>query len=264
MSVKDSLFYLVCPPKIQVITLAVLSLMLSNQAVALSLDYLVIQDQSEPLQIQEDGTNHRGIVTDVIRQALNGSEYQLDIYTYPFNRFIAELNKKKQGNWITYGSPAWGGMQAANLSETPLLDVSHSILSHSGTGFSYRTPEDLQGKIVVLLFGFHYPGLNKYIKKGAVSDVRVKNYDSAFRVVDRLKDVGGFIEMDLRLKYHLKRLGFTHGEYILHPIDNLIPTYSIHLAYSPGIDPALKRFVDARLVQMRNSGELAEIIGKYL
>lgn len=244
--------------------LLTLSLILPATTNAITLDYMVIQDQAEPLQIQDNGANHRGIVTDVIKQALKGSEYQLDIYTYPFNRFVTELEKRKEGNWVAYGSPAWGDMQAQNLSTVPVLEVQHSILSLSGADFSYQVPEDLQGKIVVLLFGFDYPGLEEQIRKGVVSEVRVKNYDSAFRVVNRLKSVGGFVEMDVRLKYHLKRLGFTRNEYTLNSIDNLIPTYSIHLAYSPGIDPALKRFIDERLAQMRDSGELAEIIDNYL
>lgn len=248
----------------RVIGVPVIFALLSATASATVLEYFVIQDQAEPLQIQTKGENHRGIVTDVLKQAFDGTEHQLVIHTYPFNRYLAELNKHKDKNWVTYGSPAWGDMQAANLSAYPVLEVKHSILSRADSDFVYQTPEDLNGKIAVLLFGFDYPGLEEQIKKGAVSEVRVKNYDSAFRVVDRLKNVGGFVEMDLRLKYHLKRLGFTQNDYTLFEVNNLIPKYNIHLAYSPGIDPELQQFMDKRLQEMRNNGQLASIISDYL
>ncbi|WP_325895047.1 substrate-binding periplasmic protein [Grimontia sp. NTOU-MAR1] len=248
----------------RVIFYPMLLFLLSATAFSATLDYYVIQDQAEPLQIQDKGTNHRGIVTDVLKHAFYGTDHQLVIHTYPFNRYLAELNKNKDKNWVTYGSPAWGDMQAVNLSKYPILEVEHSILSRTDSDFVYQTPEDLNGKIAVLLFGFDYPGLEEQIKKGTVSEVRVKNYDSAFRVVNRLKSVGGFVEMDLRLKYHLKRLGYTQNEYTLYEVNNLIPKYNIYLAYSPGINPELQEFMDKRLQEMRDNGELASIIGEYL
>ncbi|WP_394208909.1 amino acid ABC transporter [Enterovibrio calviensis] len=235
----------------------------STNATAWTLDYYVVQDQAEPLQIQEEGQNHRGIITDVLYKALEGTSHQVRIHTYPFNRMLAELTESQKQNWVTYGSPLWGGMQAANLSSLPLFEVEHSILSNANNVLPYDNPDDLDGKIAVLLFGFDYPGLDAKIHKGVVSEVRVKNYDAAFRVVDRLKGTGGFVEMDIRLKYHLKRLGFTPDDYNLRKISNLIPNYSIHLAYSPGIDPEIQRFLNMRLAQLVENNEISMIVDKY-
>ncbi|PKF48807.1 amino acid ABC transporter, partial [Enterovibrio nigricans] len=91
---------------------------------------------------------------------------------------IAELSKNQNANWITYGSPLWGDMQAANLSKSPILEVEHSILSGAKSEFNYKDTDDLEDKVAILLFGFDYPGLDKKIKKGDVSEIRVKNYDS--------------------------------------------------------------------------------------
>ncbi|MDD1783150.1 amino acid ABC transporter [Enterovibrio sp. ZSDZ35] len=242
----------------------ILSALLSTTATAASIDYYVIQGQSEPLQIQEDGENHRGIVTDIVQKALKGSKYQLNIHTYPFNRMIAELAKNQQANWVTYGSPLWGDMQAANLSEYPILEVEHSILSGAKSEFDYQTTDDLEDKVAILLFGFDYPGLDKKIQSGDVSEIRVKNYDSALRVVDRLKGTGGFVEMDLRLQYHLKQLGFTREDYKLQKINNMIPNYQIHIAFSPGIDPEIKAYIDDRIKEMKDNNELQEIVANYL
>ncbi|WP_035024264.1 type 2 periplasmic-binding domain-containing protein [Enterovibrio calviensis] len=239
-------------------------LIISSPTVADTLDYYVVQDQSEPLQIQDEGQNHRGIITDVLVKALEGSDHELAIHTYPFNRMVLQLTDNQDKNWITYGSPQWGGMQSANLSSSPLFEVKHSIVSNTNDGLPYQLPHDLNGKIAVLLFGFDYPGLDAKIKKGEVSEVRVKNYDAAFRVVDRLKNTGGFVEMDIRLKYHLKRLGFTDQDYQLHQVSNLIPNYNIHLAYSPNIDPEIKQYIDQRLLQMNENNEINSIINKYL
>ncbi|MGF1769777.1 amino acid ABC transporter [Enterovibrio makurazakiensis] len=241
-----------------------LGLFIHSPAHAITLDYYVVQDQSEPLQIQEEGQNHRGIITDILMKALEGSPHELRIHTYPFNRMMTLLSDSQNANWITYGSPQWGGMQSVNLSSSPLFEVEHSIVSNTDDGFPYKSPDDLNGKIAVLLFGFDYPGLDVKIAKGQVSEVRVKNYDAAFRVVDRLKKNGGFVEMDIRLKYHLKRLGFTDQDYQLHKASNLIPNYNIHLAYSPNIAPQIKQFIDKRIIQMAETDEIKTIINKYL
>lgn len=230
---------------------------------AWTLNYYVVQDQAEPLQIQENGQNHRGIVTEIVQKALAGSDHQLNIHTYPFNRVIAELGQNKDKNWVTYGSPLWGQWQAANLSAEPILEVEHSLLTRRDNPFDYKNPDDLDGKIAVLLFGFNYPGLDNKIAKGSVSEVRVKNYDAAFRVVDRLKNAGGFVEMDLRLKYNLRRLGLSDKDYALQKVNSLIPRYNIHLAYSPGLDSDIQQFMEKRLGEMKANGELDTIINHY-
>ncbi|WP_407334315.1 amino acid ABC transporter [Enterovibrio sp. 27052020O] len=239
-------------------------LLLSTNAAAWTLDYYVVQDQAEPLQIQDNGKQHRGIVTDILYKALEGTTHELRIHTYPFNRMIVEMTQNQDTNWVSYGSPLWGDMQAANLSSQPLFEVEHSIVSNAKNVLPYHSPNDLDGKIAVLLFGFNYPGLDTKIDKGEVSEVRVKNHAAAFRVVDRLKDTGFFVEMDIRIKYHLKRLGFTNKDYTLQTMNNLIPNYNIHLAYAPGIDPAISNFLDMRLKQMAQNNEIKPIIDSYL
>ncbi|OEF48263.1 amino acid ABC transporter [Enterovibrio norvegicus] len=242
---------------------AVFAILFSHTASSEVLDYYVVQDQAEPFQIQDKGTNHHGIITDILYKALEGSKYTLDIHTYPFNRMMAEMSSNQHRNWVTYGSPLWGDMQSANLSIQPIFDVEHSILSSTNSTFTYKNPEDLDGKVAVLLLGFNYPGLDGEIESGALSEVRVKNHQSAFRVVNRLKDIGGFVEMDLRLQYHLKRLGFTNKDYKLESISNVIPNYGIHIAFSPGIDHEIKEFIDNRLEEMVKKNEIEVIIAKY-
>lgn len=170
---------------------AIFALFFPATTLAWQLDYFVIQDQAEPLQIQQNGENHSGIVTEIVQAVLAGTDHQLTIRTYPFQRVVAEMLAASDGNWVGYGSPVWGNPQHLNLSAEPILEVGHSLLTRTDATFTYATPDDLNGKIAVLLFGFNYPGLEEKIAAGQISEVRVKNYDAAFRVVNRLKKAGG-------------------------------------------------------------------------
>ncbi|MCW9000809.1 MAG: hypothetical protein OQK04_19015, partial [Kangiellaceae bacterium] len=90
------LFYFFCP---------ILSLAFSGMLRAETFNYMVIQNQARPLQIEEYNQNHRGIATEIVYALFDGSEYRLNVNTLPFNKLITDLTTSRYSNWITIGSP---------------------------------------------------------------------------------------------------------------------------------------------------------------
>jgi len=226
-------------------------------------NYMVIQDQAQPFQNHQNKKNHSGIITDIVRKIFSSPEYNVKIHTLPFNRMISMLEKGNIDNWITFGSPNWPGVQSANLSKLPVFNVQHSLLTSKQQNFDISSVQDLFGKTVILLHGFDYPGLEEHIATKEIKAIKVKNYKSAFKVVNRLKDKAGFVEMNVRIKYNLKKQALEARNYNLHNFSKVIADYDLHLAMSPNFDKALQQHLDKELTKLQQSGNLEKIIKTY-
>lgn len=238
-------------------------LLFPSYALAADFAYMVIEKQARPLQIERYGYEHTGIVTDVINKIFSGSEHSVNTHTLPFKTMIAELEAGRHINWLTFGSPSWGGVQAANLTEKPLLTVDHALLTTADNPLTFNNVRDLYGKTAVLLEGFDYPGLEEHIRPGGVRVVRVKNYPLAFKMLDRLGARGFLVEMELRIRYNLKQENLEVAQYKLQDFSSVIAPYDVHLAMAPTLPEPLKQYINQRLTQLHNSGELEKIAAKY-
>ncbi|EID4425010.1 ABC transporter substrate-binding protein [Vibrio vulnificus] len=184
-------------------------LIFSAFALAQEVNYYVIANQARPFQIEQDGHDQQGIVTDIVRAIFSNSEHTLRFHTYPFNRMISILENGGEPNWITYGSPGWGKVQAENLSEEAIYTVKHTLVS--------RTPGDT-----------------------------------------------AFVEMASRVNYNIQQLKLDPDQFALQPFEKIIPDYQIYLAFSPNMDATLQRFINQRLKEIKQSGELQRIVNKYI
>lgn len=228
-----------------------------------SVNYYVIAKQAEPFQI-ENGNSHQGIVTDIVKAVFEESKYTIQYHTYPFNRMITLLEAGGEANWITYGSPGWGGVQAENLSDTPIYNVHHVLISSNSSPFNFNTMQDLQEKVVVLLHGFDYPELIPYIESGDVDELRVKDYSAAFRVINKLPGDTAFVEMESRIKYNLNKQNKDKNDFTLQSFNTVIPDYPIYLAFDPKMDPELQKFINQQLNTLKSTGKIDSIVDDYL
>ncbi|MFM2588114.1 substrate-binding periplasmic protein [Vibrio sp. TBV020] len=241
-----------------------LSISVSQAFATEVVNYYVIANQAQPFQIEENGENHSGIVSDIVEEIFSGSDYSLAYHTYPFNRMISVLEAGGEENWVTYGSPNWGKAQSEHLSDLPIYQVKHSVVTSAKKTFIYEDLSSIKDKGIVLLLGFDYAELNPYIEKGELSEIRVKNYEAAFRVIQRLPDDTAFVEMESRVKYHLNRLGLNQEDYRVDNFSEVIANYPIHLAFSGEMKPEIKAFINQRLAEMKENGSLEEIISRYI
>lgn len=227
-------------------------------------NYYVIANQARPFQIEVEGQNQEGIVTDIVKAIFAHSEHTVKYHTYPFNRMISILDAGGEPNWLTYGSPNWGKAQSENLSEEAIYTVKHTLVSSSQKPFSFQGIADLENKGLVLLMGFDYPQLTPYIKQGYLEEIRVKDYQAAFRVVSRIPGDIAFVEMTSRVTYNIKQLNLNPSHFSLQPFEQVIPDYDIYLAFSPNMNPKLQAFINLRLKEIKQSGELQAIVDKYI
>ncbi|KXO07636.1 ABC-type amino acid transport/signal transduction system [Moritella sp. JT01] len=228
-----------------------------------SINYYVIAKQAMPFQITTSSEKHSGIVSDIISRIFV-DHYIVNYHTYPFNRMISELKAGREKNWVTYGSPNWGGIQAENLSDMPIYTVRHSILTNAKSDFFYHNLKDINDKVFVLLYGFNYPSLQPLIDSGQITELRVKDYAAAFRILDKIPQDAVFVEMTSRIKYNLKIQGRDLNQYKLQDFSALIPNYPIYLALDPKMDKDIQTFINQKLSDMSDSGSLTEIINRYI
>ncbi|WDE07756.1 transporter substrate-binding domain-containing protein [Thalassomonas viridans] len=250
---------------IQTVALVFMSLfwLAGTKGHAETINYVVIDNQAKPFQIEENSQNHSGIITDIINEIFKGSPYEVRFHTLPFNRMMKMLSTGKIKNWITYGSPSWGGVQAEHLSRLPVYHVEHKLVTNPSYAGEVKAVEDLFGKTLILLHGFDYPGLEPYLKAQTIKEIRVKNHDSAFRLLKRLSDKAGFVEMSLRIEYNLKMTKRDPGMFLQKNFSTVISDYDIHLAMDPDMEFAYDGYVNDRLAALTKDGTLKRIVDSY-
>ncbi|MGF1716306.1 transporter substrate-binding domain-containing protein [Photobacterium chitinilyticum] len=242
----------------------VLALSCSSFALnAESVNYYVIAKQASPFQIENGDNKHSGIVTDIVRAIFKDSQYDINFHTYPFNRMISLLEAGGKPNWITYGSPGWGGVQAENLSDSPIYNVKHVLVSSHKNSFEFNSMQDMNDRVVVLLHGFDYPQLTPYFKGGNVEELRVKDYSAAFRVIRKLPGDTAFVEMESRIKYNLSQQNQDLSQYDIQPFGSVIPDYPIYLAFDPNMNREMQNYANSKLKELKSTGAIDSIIKSY-
>ncbi len=95
---------------------------LSSYAMASEVNYYVIADQARPFQIEQQGEQHSGIVTDIVSAIFAESDYEVKYHTYPFKRMISvlEAGEKKIGSLTAAQS---GGRFNRKISQNNLFTL---------------------------------------------------------------------------------------------------------------------------------------------
>jgi len=245
-----------------VIGLAILSINLG--AIAAEFNYLVISKYARPLQIEDQGQNHRGIITELVQEIFKGSVHTLNIHTYPFKRMIRNINQGMHPNWINYGTPAWGEPQGSNLSQVPILSIKHVFVTAQDSAFQFSSVEDLFGQRIILLLGFDYQGLDQYLEQDKIASQRVQSFEAAFGMLAR-KDRAtvGFVDMEIRAKYNLASMGLAAKNYRLSDFSSTIANFELSLSMDPNMEPALSHFINQRLQQLIDEGFVEHLSNKY-
>lgn len=253
------------PVLFSICKLAILCTLLSLSISSYSYDvnYLVIEKRARPLQIENYGQNHKGIVTEAVIEIFRDDSHTLSIHTMPFSEILSTMEASNFDAWIGIGSSEWGGIQAKNMSTEPIIMVSHTLLTVGDGGFEYNSLKDLDDKVVILLEGFNYPGLEPHINSGKIQELRVKNYKVAFKLLTRLKSKACFVEMGLRIKYNMAMNSIPRDDYVFNDFSAVIADYGVHLALDPKIAPELKSYIDRRIRELKSTGKLQSILSEY-
>ena len=232
---------------------------------AQSLTYLAISAQAEPFQIIAQP--NKGIVTDILDQAVQKLDITLTEQAYPFMRYLRMMHKDHYPLWISYGSPAWQGdsemnIQSRHLSKEKLFDVTHVLVVKADRNFNFYSIEALFGETVITLNGFNYPGLDEYFASGEINSLAVKSHESALKAIENSRGIA-FIAMKTRALYTMNKAGLDRNKFKFVDFSSIIPPYPIHLSYSSTVNEKTKLSIDKAIAELKNSGKVDQIIKFY-
>ncbi|MGH1370686.1 MAG: substrate-binding periplasmic protein [Cellvibrionaceae bacterium] len=232
------------------------------------LTYFVIEQQAQPLQIEDEDKPHSGIVSDIVLQIANDLSLPIEVVVLPFKRMVLEMKKPKNRNWLAYGSPAWRkdssvSVQSNCLLPQPILNVTHSLITRSDDQLAIDSVEKLFGQRVITLHGYSYPVLADYFSQGAIHKLDVKSLQSAFKAVAAKRGVG-FVGMDIRVLHSFASGELSRADFRFYDLSFLIPEYPIHLSYDCNMDTDLRMAIAKRYGELIDDGSVVSVLEKYL
>ncbi|WP_165495683.1 substrate-binding periplasmic protein [Marinobacter halodurans] len=229
-------------------------------------NYLVVEDKARPFQIVKNGESRGGVVSDIVDRIFAGSDYTVNHLVYPVNRLRHVVSDNEVQHWIAYDALPWRtfGNQGLYVEE-PILQTHHVLLTcRQDMDGDIRNVADLQGLSIVTLRNFDYQTLDVAASHGRLRQIPIDRYEAGIKLVS-LGRADGFVEMESRLRYHIKSMPEA-GAACLRWLDfsAIIPDFPIYLAIDIDWPSDFREFVLKRIVELRQSGELARIKARYL
>lgn len=232
--------------------------------------YFILSGTMEPLMIMTPGDPMAGgMFTEIIKRVFETGPYTVEPVVMPWQRMQKRL--LSDGDWIMHGIPAFFEPSIPyELSSVPVFPFDHVAISLKDSSLKIERAEDLFGKRVILVENYHYPGLDRYLDRpvagsgsGQIAAVRAFKPSGALRML-RHRRGDAVIGFRPRLLYHLKASGLSPADVVVADASAIIATEPMFVAYSPKHSAAFKRFLNARLTALRDSGVLAEIRRRYV
>jgi polar amino acid transport system substrate-binding protein len=227
----------------------------------LRIHYLQVASIAEPFQIDKDGESTGGIITDIVNKLFEGDEIVVETHVFPVKRLYHWAENTQGQLWIAYDSPAWNSMgQWGSLIDVPLFPVHHKSLQCLPQDDAPLQP--LSGGSWLIIKNFDYPELTRMASEGQLTLIPVESYQQGIDLITTRR-VSGFVEMDIRLRYHLARSGHDLTCYRFAELDKVIPPYPIQLSLSNQAPETLRQRLRARLAALVADGTVGQIIRRY-
>lgn len=225
--------------------------------------YLVLDERAEPFQITREGQSRGGLITEIVDAVFAGTVHSVDARVYPYMRMRKEIEQGHVPNWITYDAKAWHALHPwGEIIDVPLFETRHVLLSCKDAFPDIDRIDVMHGRQVVLMRDFDYPGLEALIDAGQLHALPTETYAAGLQLV-RLGRVDGFIEMDMRLRYHRALNGFSDTCFRTIDARVLIPDYAIYLVVDRNMPDTLKAEIRARLQRLQDEGVLEALHARY-
>lgn len=231
--------------------------------------YFILAGTMEPLMILRPGDPMAGgMFTEIVKKVFDGSPYDVQALVMPWKRMTGEL--RRRGDWIMHGIPAFFEPDIPyKLSKVPVFPFNHVAVTLNQKNFKIRDVRDLTGRTVILVENYHYPGLDAHLDKplvgtsaGVIRSVRAFKPAGTLKMLKHKRgDV--VIGFQPRLLYNLKSAGLSAADVRFQDASGIVPTQQMFVAYSPRLPTAFGQFVNRRLRQLTDNGEIGEILDRY-
>ncbi|WP_101757237.1 ABC transporter substrate-binding protein [Oceanicoccus sp. KOV_DT_Chl] len=232
------------------------------------INYLVIERQAEPFQIQDGKGAHSGIITDITREIFKGSDHQINIISQPYKNLQRMVEAGEVNNWLTYGATDWSAPGNINLTENPIFNIRQELLVPKKFGFQFSGIESLLGKTLILIVGFDYPGIDEYIARGEINAVRMTQYKKIFMELLFRDRFTGYLELNTRLDYQLMQVEKPGGrimpeDFYRYDLSAISPGYDIYFARDPRMPNDIQTLIENRIVELHQDGTIEQILDRY-
>ncbi|WP_109339427.1 substrate-binding periplasmic protein [Saliniradius amylolyticus] len=232
---------------------------------ALDLTYLIYPGQVQPLQISQPGQPmHSGVITDIVKAIFAQQPYRLKTLMAPAQRMQRMREQGEVHHWLTYGAEPWL-IDGARLSQTPLFDWRHVLITRRD--IEVNQWNDLASVHLLLVRGYDYPQLQSYLSEQSDENVRFRiSYVASPAHALRMLQKGrgdAYLDIDLRLQYHLRQLNMRANDYVIQSLSHLIPTIQMYLMYDGHLPEEAQHWLEYRLAELAQTGELKRIVDTY-
>ncbi|MEH6518944.1 MAG: hypothetical protein V7742_19880 [Halioglobus sp.] len=231
--------------------------------------YLILAETVEPIMIVRDGNPMAGgIMTEIVELMFRDSDYLIEPLVLPWQRM--EMEFKNRDDWILHGFPeSFGPDVPLEMSKRPIFPFNHVAVTLKGSAPPVRTLGDLNNRNVILVENFQYPKLDDYLHSAAsatvesnVGVVRAFTPAGSLRMLKHKRgDV--VIDWEARIIYNLASAGLEFGDIEIHDATQIVPTRNIHLAFSSRQSDKFRNFVNTRIDELTQSGQLYELVDRY-
>ena len=140
------------------------------------------------------------------------------------------------------------------------MTVEHVLMTTPET--PYKSITDILDKGLVLIRGFHYPGLIEFVNKKPKKVFYVKTHEAAIKMVLKGR-VAAFVGMKSRLNYQLKKFNIDRESIVFHHFSDIIPNYDVNLSFSSNFPKKHRDSIENQLFNLKQTGELEAIVQKY-
>ena len=231
--------------------------------------YLILAETVEPIMIVRDGNPMAGgIMTELVELMFKDSDYIIEPLVIPWQRMAAEF--KNRDDWILHGFPeSFGPDVPLEMSQRPIFPFNHVAVTLKDSGPPVKTLSDLDNRKVILVENFQYPKLDDYLHSAASATVesnvgvlRAFTPAGALRML-RHKRGDVVIDWEARIIYNLASAGLAFGDIEIHDATEIVPTRNIHLAFSSRQSDKFRNFVNTRIEELTQTGQLYELVDRY-
>ncbi|WLQ14498.1 transporter substrate-binding domain-containing protein [Hahella aquimaris] len=211
-----------------------------------------------PFTYYDEHNQPQGIMYEVLATVASRRNYQLKLMALP---------RKRVDSMVAAGdvevvplAREWTKAPAKFLWSKPVIPHRDVIFSLRDRNLQFKKVEELIGMTLVVRFGYHYPLLDPYFEEGLIE--RQEDYSESIMLTHLLKTpdrVDGAVinEMVGLWLIKEKRLG---NKFVLSEQD--VSTVWYRFAVTPQRKQLLAD-IDAVLQDLKESGELQEIIARY-
>lgn len=235
---------------------------------AIELTWLISPLESEPFQvvIPDDPAGPRGIIADILHEALASTPLTLKLIERPFKRIRRELLEGLHDNWISYGSPVWQYQPLLEIGEyvqVPLLTSDYWLVSRTQDA---RDPHDDKAffrRKVIVINGFDYhPDFHRWVNEQQITLIAAPSPRHALAMLEK-KRGDFFLVENWRYLWHVKRYTDNPSAFAGVDVSHIHPSATLFLLVDRRLPAAVRQLLYEQLAAMRRQGRLDAILEAY-